>query len=273
MKKNHFSSECVARRLMLLVIVITVFGVIGCQPGYRAPEIVSGPERFSVDEALEMTSGLLGRSLEDRPIVYSVLGGGDDVVLVIATIHGNEKAGTPIVHRIEEYLKANRQLLSGRKVVLVPNVNPDGCFHNRRFNARGVDLNRNFSAVNRVNNRVNGASAFSEPESRIIEKLISEHSPDRIIVFHEPLDCLDYDGPGFSLAMHMGNYCNLEVSKLGARPGSLGSYAGVGLGIATITVELKKEDGELGQDALWGRYGTMLLAGITYPFDPPVLSK
>ena len=267
--KDYFSNERIARRLMSIVIGIAAFGIIGCQPGYRGPVIVSDPYRSPI----EMSSGFLGASVEGRPIAYSVLGGGLDVVLVIATIHGNEKAGTPIVHRVEEYLKANRQLLSGRKVVLAPLVNPDGSFHNRRGNARGVDLNRNFSAANRVNNRVNGEFAFSEPESRAIEKLIREHSPDRIIVFHEPLSCIDYDGPGFSLAEHMGDYCSLGVSKLGARPGSLGSYAGVGLGIATITVELTKEDADAGQDVLWRRYGTMLLAGITYPYNPPVLAK
>lgn len=272
MMKKHLSNERFARLSVSIVIAIGVFGVIGCQQDYQGPAIVSMPRRRPV-EVVEVSSGFVGRSVEDRPIAYTVLGGGHDVVLILATIHGDESAGTPIVHRVGEYLKENRQLLSGRKVVLVPQVNPDGFIHNRRGNARGVDLNRNFAADNRVNNRTNGMFAFSEPESRAIEELIREHNPDRIIVFHEALSCIDYDGPGFSLAMHMGNYCGLRVSKLGARPGSLGSYAGVGLGIATITVELTKEDSGLGRDALWRRYGAMVLAGITYPYDPPVQAK
>ncbi len=271
MMKKHLSNERVARVSVSIVIAIGVFGIIGCQQGYRGPAIVSMPRRQPVE--VEVSSGFMGRSVEDRPIAYSVFGSGDDVVLILATIHGDESAGTPIVDRAAEYLKENRQLLSGRKVVLVPQVNPDGFIHNRRGNGHGVDLNRNFAADNRVNNRINGACAFSEPESRVIEELIREHNPDRIIVFHEALSCIDYDGPGFSLARHMGNYCGLGVSKLGARPGSLGSYAGVGLGIATITVELTKEDSSSGREVLWRRYGAMVLAGITYPYDPPVHAK
>ena len=67
------------------------------------------------------------------------------------------------------------------------------------------------------------------------------------------------------LAESMGRYCDLPVKQLGARPGSLGSYAGVTLGIPTITLELLPEDSKLNSEALWQKYGKSLIAAIVYP--------
>ena len=67
------------------------------------------------------------------------------------------------------------------------------------------------------------------------------------------------------LAERMGQYCALPVKKLGARPGSLGSYAGVTLGIPIITFEMLSADSQLNSVALWQKYGRALLAAIVYP--------
>ena len=56
-----------------------------------------------------------------------------------------------------------------------------------------------------------------------------------------------------------------DVKKLGARPGSLGSYAGVDLGIPIITFEMLQNDSGLDSDTLWQRYGKALVAAIVYP--------
>ena len=76
------------------------------------------------------------------------------------------------------------------------------------------------------------------------------------------------DGPGQQLANHMAQYCDLPVKKLGAKPGSLGSYAGETLGIPIITVEMLAEDSDLDYESLWRKYGKMLLAAITFPNRP-----
>jgi protein MpaA len=67
------------------------------------------------------------------------------------------------------------------------------------------------------------------------------------------------------LADHMGQYCALPVKKVGARPGSLGSYAGVTLGIPIITFEMTDADSKLDSAALWQKYGRAMLAAIVYP--------
>jgi len=163
--------------------------------------------------------------------------------------------------------------MEGRRVVLLAIANPDGMAHRSRFNANGVDLNRNFPSANRVNERQSGATSLSEPEARVIKKLIDQYSPDRIVSLHQRLHqqlaCIDYDGPGTTLAARMAQYCTLPVKKMGARPGSLGSYAGVDLGIPIITFEMRTNDSGLNSNTLWQRYGKALVAAIVYPERVP----
>jgi len=223
---------------------------------------------------------IAGTSVEDRPIMYYVLGQGPEVVFILATIHGDEPAGALLVKQLADYLQQQQTLLKGHTVVLMPVANPDGLAKNSRNNANNVDLNRNFESANRINKEEFGLTALSEPEAHIINRFIKQYSPERIVSIHQVVDtgpeglatmmptgCLDYDGPGQMLANHMAKYCDLPVQKLGASPGSLGSYAGVTLGIPTITFEMQKNDSKLDSEILWQRYGKALLAAIVYP-DP-----
>lgn len=250
----------------IVMITVLVAGLCGCEDTVRVKgEFILGP---SPDRTVEPpTTFTAGYSVERRKIEYSVLGSGSDVIFIIATIHGNESAGTPIVRRMERLLKKNKAILRKHKIIILPMANPDGYYHNQRHNANGVDLNRNFAAYNRINNKVNGRHALSEPESVIIEDLILKFKPDRIISFHEPLACLDYDGPGLQIARAMSKYTNLPVDKLGARPGSLGAYAGETLGIPIITIEFTPRAKLLSSEQLWQKYANMTLAAILYK-DP-----
>jgi protein MpaA len=205
---------------------------------------------------------VLGRSVENRKIACRVLGSVRETVLLIATIHGNESAGTPLLHDLAEYLKTKPELLRGRRVVVVPLVNPDGYQRRSRYNAHQVDLNRNFPAHNRKSRKRYGASALSEPESRAIAAAIARYRPGRIISIHQPRACVDYDGPAEDLAKLIGALGDLKVRHLGSRPGSLGAYAGETLGIPTITLELPGRASRMDSEALWRRFGPMLIAAV-----------
>ena len=85
-------------------------------------------------------------------------------MLLVATIHGNESAGTPLLERLAERLESDPELLRNRRVLLVTVANPDGLARRTRGNARGVDLNRNFPTTNRKDTRRSG-TALSEPGS------------------------------------------------------------------------------------------------------------
>jgi protein MpaA len=105
----------------------------------------------------------------------------------------------------------------------------------------------------------------TEPESQALQSLIKEYAPSRIVSIHTPLNCIDYDGPGQAIAARMAQDCDLPVKKLGARPGSLGSYTGESLGIPTITLELPPEAGKMSESVLWQKYGKALMAAVLYP--------
>jgi len=242
-------------RILLLWVLLCI---MGCYKPVKYPEL---------DPALIPARQIkAGMSVEKRPIEYHVIGKGPEVILIMSAIHGDEPAGIPIVEQLAEYLRQSRQgFLNGRTVVLLPFANPDGIAKNTRYNANGVDLNRNFATKNRINNEKYGLAPLSEPESYIISQIIRQYKPDRIVSIHQPYACIDYDGPGQMLAGHMARYCDLPIKKLGASPGSLGSYAGETLGIPTITFEMQEIDSDLEPRVLWHKYGQALLAAIIYP--------
>jgi protein MpaA len=253
-----------SKTIYTFIVAVLMAGLFGCDAPKKAKFVIGHSPIKRVRKVRVVDTFTAGYSVENRKIEYSVLGTGDDVTFIIATIHGNESAGTPLARGIIELLKERGDILVRHKIVILPMANPDGFHHNQRYNANGVDLNRNFVAFNRINNERNGPHGLSEPESKIIERLILQYKPDRILSFHEPLACLDYDGPGGKIARAMGAHTDLPVKKLGSRPGSLGAYAGETLGIPIITVEFRPMAKLLSAEQIWAKYSKMTLAAIEY---------
>jgi protein MpaA len=207
---------------------------------------------------------VMGLSLEGRPIHAQVFGEGEDVLWILATIHGNEGAGTPLVAEFVKWLQAHPEELAGRRVVITPVANPDGFAANERHNKHGVDLNRNFPAGNfDATVKTYGTSPLSEPESRVLMQILSRYWPDRVVSIHQPFAVVDYDGPSEDLAKSMAAHCKLPVKVVGSRPGSLGSFVGLTLGKPIITLELP-EDAGMDGPTLWREYGEALIAALRY---------
>ena len=252
-----------------LVATLTL-GLAGCYEQEPKPRITGEQQRVVLPPSTKLArQHLIGRSVQGRPILTQIAGQGADTVLIMGSIHGDEVAGEKLVNRLAEYLQDSPQLLTRQRVVLLPVANPDGLAARTRENARGVDLNRNFETGNRVDNGTNGLRPLTEPEAQALQSLIKEYAPKRIVSIHQPLNCIDYDGPGQAIAVRMAQDCDLAVNKLGARPGSLGSYTGETLGIPTITLELPPEAGKMTDLALWEKYGKALMAAILYPDRVP----
>ncbi len=270
MTKTHFIDAVFA--------VIAIAPLSGCNSGSKThvADGLSAPvERPSLRTKLNASTccstGVsvdrrvqLGVSTRGKPIGCEVYGEGPDTVLFIASIHGNEPAGTPLLRALAERLKSNGFSLGDKRVVLIPISNPDGYERKRRHNANGVDLNRNFPAENFRAKRRHGNKPLSQPESRAIFDAIERFRPGCIISIHQHGACIDYDGPARELARSMSKSGKLKLKKLGARPGSLGSYAGDQLGIPVVTVELPSGLHGLNGDALWSRYGSMLLEPLRW---------
>jgi protein MpaA len=218
-------------------------------------------------------SDQIGESVQKRPLELLRLGSGPNIALVVATIHGREPAGTALLHEFAHYLRQHPPVLEGHTVALVAVANPDGYAMRRRTNAHGVDLNRNFPARNRQDTARYGMGDDMEPESAALLEVIGRLQPDRIISIHQPKACLDYDGPAEKIAESMASRCDLPIKKIGSRPGSLGSYAGLDLGIPVVTMELRRGDEKLTSHDIWSRYGNALIAGALYPNEPVMMSR
>lgn len=236
-------------------VKLTLLASIGALASAAAPALMLAAETVE-----------LGQSVEGRPVVASVHGDADaaETVLVIASIHGSEPAGTPLVGRLEEWLSDHPEVTADCRVAVIPVANPDGFAKRERFNANGIDLNRNYPADNRTDHATHGETPLSEPESRAMMRALQLFNPTRVVSLHQPIECVDYDGPGEALATLMSDAIEnrLPVRKLGGRPGSLGSYVGETLGRPIITLELPKGVEERDADELWQNYGPALVAFI-----------
>jgi hypothetical protein len=100
-------------------------------------------------------------------------------VLVIGGIHGNEPASPPTVRSLVEAEPADDV-----EVWLVPEANPDGVRAGTRWNANGVDLNRNFSWGWRADD--GGDGPHSEPETQALAALVERLAPDLVVWVHQP---------------------------------------------------------------------------------------
>jgi hypothetical protein len=95
---------------------------------------------------------------------------------VISGLHGDEKLPPEFVRWLIERVKNGEGPLAalGKDVAFdfIPAVNPDGLAAGTRYNARGVNLNRNFGALWGVSREPMGEKAFSEPETRAVRDVM-----------------------------------------------------------------------------------------------------
>ena len=136
----------------------------------------------------------IGQSAEGRDILLHGVGSGHGGTLIIAGFHGDEP-GTVLVTEsfLDRYV--SKGACSG-KVLLIPLANPDGHFRHTRYNAHGVDLNRNFATNwDPESEEPPGDGPLSEPESQILHQLILSERPQKIVSLHWALAEIDADGP------------------------------------------------------------------------------
>ncbi len=220
-----------------------------------------------------------------------------NITLIIGGLHGDEKATVALVATFREALVARREIRS--PLVMIPLANPDGFVANSRYNANGVDLNRNCDlSWDSHCTEPSGPHPWSEPESRAIRDFILAWQPAKVVSLHWALAEIDADGPqSTGLARRMWNAMTpeqrapyrirtaparpAEVTEMeGFCPGSFGQWCGYGvryagnLRPAMITLELPYDpdapsrphplpEEHLSQlHATWGRNPTAYLAAV-----------
>jgi hypothetical protein len=203
----------------------------------------------------------LGRSVEGREIVAHLRGDGQPGrTLLIGGMHGDEIA---TVRLLEQFLQADG--VARFPLAVVPLANPDGFERCSRYNARGVDLNRNCEYNWHIESpEPPGPGPWSEPESCALRDFIVRWRPEKIVSLHWALAEIDADGE-HSTALAEAMWAALDdrekapyrlrVTELGHGlrrlqqtyvlcPGSLGQWCGYGLEYpdgsrpAMITLEL-----------------------------------
>ena len=139
---------------------------------------------------------VIAHSERGRPVVARRIGSARAArrILVVGAIHGNERAGVPVLRA----LRAARPP-AGVQIVLVDSVNPDGDARRTRQNARGVDLNRNWPVGWRGGGRAfdtyfPGRGPLSEPESRGLAAYIGRLRPRVTLYYHQHMRLVDRTG-------------------------------------------------------------------------------
>ena len=137
----------------------------------------------------QATEVVIGHSVNGRAITAYRLGDADSPrkALIVGNIHGDEPQGL----RVMRAIRAKAAGIHGVDLWMIDTVNPDGLKAERRQNARGVDLNRNFGVRWRRTGPSGsryfaGRRAFSEPETRAVRKLVLRLRPAITIWYHQP---------------------------------------------------------------------------------------
>ncbi|MCX6640017.1 MAG: DUF2817 domain-containing protein [bacterium] len=106
----------------------------------------------------------------------------------ISSIHGNEVVGKEMCMYLINYLMDNygsdpmvNHLVNETEIWIMPSMNPDGTANGSRYNANGVDLNRNFP--DRVDDPIN-TTVGREPETANVMNWNFVHQPVFSANFH-----------------------------------------------------------------------------------------
>ena len=156
---------------------------------------------------------VIGQSLEGRKIESYTYGTGEKQLVFVGGIHGGyEWNGVLLAYQFMDYLDEDADILpEGLSVTVIPSLNPDGVYKvigkegrfvladapsNKevasagRFNARGVDLNRNFDCKWKPKSTWQakivsaGSGVFSEPEAKALRDFVLENKPEAVIFWH-----------------------------------------------------------------------------------------
>jgi protein MpaA len=217
-------------RALFAVIVATVglCGTAGAAPLQPVPASVASPAHWM----------LLGRSEQGRAILADRTGNPNGPrVLVFGSIHGNETAGIPIARALENVQTAD-------DLWIVPDLNPDGVAHGTRQDARGVDLNANWSAEWRGGGSpfeayYGGPRPFSERESQIARELILSFHPRLTVWYHQHMNVVWAYGPSTTAGRLYAHATGMQLYHQHWLPGTATNWQNHHLaGTASLTVEL-----------------------------------
>ena len=175
------------------------------------PEVIPNvPEPVVVQ--LDPRVMTIGSSVHGRPIETYTYGTGETNLLFVGGVHGGyEWNSVLLAYWIIDHLTGDPTIVPpDLTITIIPSLNPDGVFkviqkEGRfeatdvpsgantalgRFNANGVDLNRNFDckwqpkSMWRGTEVSAGTKAFSEPESAVFRDVVAQIKPEAVVFWH-----------------------------------------------------------------------------------------
>jgi len=176
--------------------------VFGTRAGYgicAGTSCAAGPVKWNY--AMNFTTSfkevyIYGYSILGRPLVANIYGESDDLgkkILLASGTHGEEYQAGGLWRFVDE-INVNPQWILGKNktLIIIPRVNPDGTAiqevtrrfgSNARFNARGVNLNRNYPAQWKPCASC-GPSPASEPETYNFINFVFAEKVNHMITYH-----------------------------------------------------------------------------------------
>ena len=162
--------------LLALVLLITAF--------LWSTDLIQTPAVYAA-AVQELT---LGQSSQGRPIMAVRFGTGSRKLVVVGDTHGGPEANTYILttQLIDHFRADPGEVPASVSLYLIPTINPDGLALGSRFDANGVDLNRNMNtdlddcSENDWSPHVQGAYGIESdtggpyPESEVESRLIRD---------------------------------------------------------------------------------------------------
>ena len=122
---------------------------------------------------LDDYTSILGYSVENRPILISSFGSGKRKVLIWSQMHGNESTTTrSLIQLFSDLTIRKSNIFYDLEIKVIYQLNPDGSNTYNRFNANGVDLNRD-------------AVKMTQPESKLLVSFFSNFKPNFCINLHD----------------------------------------------------------------------------------------
>ncbi|MEX0930282.1 MAG: M14 family metallopeptidase [Candidatus Paceibacterota bacterium] len=192
----------------LIVIGLGLYFFVFLGSGGTSPVATTTPETLKTDPQ----RSVIGKSVEGREIEAFTFGSGDMHIAFVGGIHGGyEWNSVLLAYEAIDHLESNPDIIpGGMRVTIIPSANPDGLesvvgtaerftvadvpsdvdTSAGRFNANGVDLNRNFDCnwapegTWRGNTVSAGSEPFSEPEADALRDFVLETNPDAVIFWH-----------------------------------------------------------------------------------------
>ena len=207
------SKKIITAIVVVLILVIGIYFITkGLRSGVSSGPLPVGTSTEPVAQVPVATTTVstnpatevIGKSAGNLDITAYHFGTGSTEVLFVGGSHGGYEWNTSLVaYNLISYLQQNPSAVPANETVtVIPVLNPDGLQKvvgttgsfvasdvstsktvqvSGRYNANGVDLNRNFDCdwkANAVwqNTPVSGGtSAFSEPETQAIQKYVTAH--------------------------------------------------------------------------------------------------